>query len=253
MLVHLSDLHFGAEKQECLLAIEQFCEKHPVEIIAVSGDLTQRARRNQFLNCKTFLDGLNIPYLVVPGNHDIPLYYIWNRIFKPFSGYCSFFGKTENILETANFYLIGVNSIRPRYHTKGFISLAQLNDVSEKLKYAPENKLKLIVVHQPFYVAQDKGHGYKDCPKYAQTALEQWCKYDLFGLLHGHLHLTGIYDLTKIYRLDACSIFDIHSGTSTSWRLRQQEPNGFNVIFKNGCIEHYVFDEENSEFILRKT
>lgn len=77
MLVHLSDLHFGAEKQECLLAIKQFCGKHPVEIIAVSGDLTQRARRNQFLNCKTFLDGLNIPCLATT----IFLFIIYGIVF----------------------------------------------------------------------------------------------------------------------------------------------------------------------------
>jgi 3',5'-cyclic AMP phosphodiesterase CpdA len=44
MLLHLSDLHFGTEKPECLLAIQQFCREHSIEVIAVSGDLTQRAR-----------------------------------------------------------------------------------------------------------------------------------------------------------------------------------------------------------------
>lgn len=82
MLLHLSDLHFGTEKPECLTAIEDFCRQHRPEVIVVSGDLTQRARFIQFYNCKQFLESLNVPYLVVPGNHDIPLYHLWNRFFR---------------------------------------------------------------------------------------------------------------------------------------------------------------------------
>ncbi len=81
MLLHLSDLHFGTEKQECLDAIAAFCREHEPEVIVVSGDLTQRARFTQFYSCKQFLDSLGIPYMVIPGNHDIPLYHLWNRFF----------------------------------------------------------------------------------------------------------------------------------------------------------------------------
>ncbi len=81
MLLHLSDLHFGTEKPECLIAIEKFCQEHQPELIVVSGDLTQRAKFIQFYNCRQFLDSLKIPYIVVPGNHDISLYNLWNRFF----------------------------------------------------------------------------------------------------------------------------------------------------------------------------
>lgn len=70
MLLHLSDLHFGTEIEACLDAIRLFCTQHRPEVIVVSGDITQRARYQQFYKCRQFLDSLNIPYLVVPGNHD---------------------------------------------------------------------------------------------------------------------------------------------------------------------------------------
>ena len=60
-----------------------FCTKHKPEVIVVSGDITQRARYQQFYKCRQFLDSLNIPYIVVPGNHDIPLYHVWNRFSHP--------------------------------------------------------------------------------------------------------------------------------------------------------------------------
>ena len=52
------------------------------------------------------LDSLNIPYIVVPGNHDIPLYHVWNR-FSPFTRYQYFFGQLEPTLETEHFILLG--------------------------------------------------------------------------------------------------------------------------------------------------
>lgn len=50
MLLHLSDLHFGTEKKECLEAIRDFCIQQQPEVIVVSGDITQRAKYEQFLN-----------------------------------------------------------------------------------------------------------------------------------------------------------------------------------------------------------
>ena len=67
MILHLSDLHFGTERPECLEAIQQFCRDHALEAVVVSGDLTQRARLGQFFACKRFLEQLNTPYLVIPG------------------------------------------------------------------------------------------------------------------------------------------------------------------------------------------
>jgi hypothetical protein len=84
----------------------------------------------QFFACKRFLDQLNTPYLVIPGNHDIPLYHLWNRLFTPFTRYQLFFGELEPVLETEHFYLIGVNSIRRRYHTKGIYHLSRFKGLT---------------------------------------------------------------------------------------------------------------------------
>lgn len=250
MLLHLSDLHFGTEKPECLMAIQQFCRDHSIEAIAVSGDLTQRARFLQFLSCKYFLERLNLPYLVVPGNHDIPLYHVFNRVFSPFARYQAFFGALEGVLETEHFYLLGVNSIRRRHHTKGHISLAQIQEIDARLRSAPAHKLKIVVVHQPFYTSPEDGHAVKDCPVLGRMALEIWGQQGLFGLLHGHLHQTAYYDLNRIYQLGLDHpVFEIHAGTATSHRLRKGQPNSFNVVTTQGGLQHYVFDVQSREFI----
>lgn len=255
MLLHLSDLHFGTEREVCIQAIRQFCQQYRPEVMVVSGDLTQRARFKQFYACRQFLDSLSVPYLVVPGNHDIPLYHVWNRFFSPFVRYQMFFGHLETTLETEHFYLIGINSIRRRYHTKGHISLTQIQETYQKLQHAPAHKIKLVVFHQPFYTSSPRAgiHENKDCPILGKIALQQWGKTGLFGILHGHLHQTAVYDLTQIYHLDIDHpIYDIHAGTAVSSRLHHDSSNSFNVILENGTIQHYWFDEPSKQFKLHQ-
>lgn len=249
MLLHLSDLHFGTEREVCIRAIQRFCQQYRPEAIVVSGDLTQRARLKQFLACRKLLDQLSVPYLVVPGNHDIPLFHVWNRFFSPFERYQTVFGRLEQTLETEHFYVVGLNSIRRRYHKRGHISPNQIHSTYAQLKNAPPHKIKLVVFHQPFYISTDIQEG-KDCPVLGKMALEKWGETGLFGLLHGHLHQTRVYNLTEIYQLKLNHpIYDIHAGTAISSRLHHDSRNSFNVILDDGVIEHYWFNEQSKQFV----
>ena len=251
MLLHLSDLHFGTERPACLAAIQEFCREQQPELVVVSGDLTQRARYREFFHCKQFLDSLNCPYLVVPGNHDIPLYHVWDRIFNPFTRYQLFFGNMEMTLETEHFYVIGVNSIRRRYHTRGHISLEQIQQIDQILKQAPADKIKIIAAHQPFYTPPDDPHGIKDCPLLGRMALEVWSQSGLKALLHGHLHQSAVFDLNSLYHLGAGHpVLDIHAGTATSYRLHHALSNSFNVIDKQADVRHYQFNLQQARFEL---
>ncbi len=250
MLLHLSDLHFGTEKVACLTAIQKFCAEQPVELIAVSGDLTQRARVLQFWHCKQFLDSLKLPYIVVPGNHDIPLFNVWNRLTRPFGIYHSFFGNSDTVMQSAHFYVVGLNSIRRRHHTRGSISEAQIRATQQQLAAAPAHKIKLVMLHQPFYSAPDDPHGNKDCPTSARLALKYWSSAGLMGVLHGHLHQIGVFNLNKIYALKTAKpIYDIHAGTACSSRLHLGTSNSFNTISPQGAINHYVFDSTTQQFV----
>ncbi|MCH4247075.1 MAG: metallophosphoesterase [Acinetobacter populi] len=243
MLLHLSDLHFGTEQPDRVAAVRQFCLDYQPELIVVSGDLTQRARFHQFYLCKQFLESLQCPYLVVPGNHDIPLYHVWRRFFSPFNRYQLFFGSPENVMQTEHFYVIGVNSIRPSHHTKGYVSTEQILRVTQLLQQAPKHLLKFIVVHQPFYTEPDDKHGSKDCPVLGEIALQHWAKVGLNGLLHGHLHQSAVYHLNQLYQLPgAQDVLDIHAGTALSFRLHHGQQNGFNLIYPDGQIDGFLFN-----------
>ena len=86
-IVHLSDLHFGRLDERIIAPlVERITAIHP-DLIAVSGDLTQRARRRQFQQASAFLGRLPFAKVVVPGNHDVPLFNVAARLFDPFGGY----------------------------------------------------------------------------------------------------------------------------------------------------------------------
>src|SRR5207253_1287181 len=73
-IVHLSDVHFGRVDAAIVAPLVDTIRAIAPDLVAVSGDLTQRARRAQFRAARAFLDRLPVPQLVVPGNHDVPLF-----------------------------------------------------------------------------------------------------------------------------------------------------------------------------------
>ena len=82
-IAHLSDIHFGrVDEQVVARAVEKINELEP-DLVVVSGDLTQRARTREFAAARDFLDSLPKPQLVVPGNHDVPLYNVFDRFARP--------------------------------------------------------------------------------------------------------------------------------------------------------------------------
>ncbi|SEL19716.1 metallophosphoesterase family protein [Acinetobacter sp. DSM 11652] len=251
MILHLSDLHFGTEQQDCLDAITHFVAEHLIEAVVVSGDLTQRARFSQFYHCKKFLEELNVPYIVIPGNHDIPLFHLWRRFLSPFHRYKLFFGEMEQTLETEHFYIIGINTIHPKYHTKGRITEFQIQEIDQKMKLAPQDKLKILLTHQPFYSGDHGINMSKDRPKNTEKALKTWASSGLNAILHGHLHVSAVYDLNKIFQLNAQHpILDIHAGTATSHRLHHDFSNSFNLIDEKLKVREYRFDSRFKKFYL---
>ena len=86
-LAHISDLHFGRLDRAVLPALARAIRAARPDVVVVSGDLTQRARRREFAEAREFLDCLPEPQIVVPGNHDVPLYDVASRWLRPLASY----------------------------------------------------------------------------------------------------------------------------------------------------------------------
>ena len=115
LVLHLSDTHFGTEQSEVCEALLHLALEVRPDVVILSGDITQRARREQFAAARRFLETLAAPVkLVIPGNHDIPLFNLAARLFNPYGNYRRAFGsELEPQFSSKDLLVIGVNTTRP--------------------------------------------------------------------------------------------------------------------------------------------
>jgi 3',5'-cyclic AMP phosphodiesterase CpdA len=228
-IVHISDVHFGhADDVVAREVFEKVSELSP-DLLVVSGDLTQRARREQFSQARVFLDQFPMPKLIVPGNHDVPLYNVIARFAQPYKHYNEFFGEDhEPWYFDGELAVAGVNTVRSLVIKGGRINEEQVERLRSRLGEIDDKVLKIVVSHHPFdlpYEFDDDdivGRAEKFMPELAN------CGADLF--LAGHLHVSAITNSSRRYNLaNGRSALVIQAGTATSTRERGQE-NSFNLL-----------------------
>ena len=113
IVVHLSDLHFGRVDPRLVPPLVRTIHAIAPHLVAISGDLTQRASRRQFEQARAFLQQLPFQKLIVPGNHDVPLYNIAARFLSPFGPYRRYIQRDlEPVLVDEDMIVAGLNSAR---------------------------------------------------------------------------------------------------------------------------------------------
>lgn len=227
LIVHLSDLHFGALRAEIIEPlIAAVTALHP-DLIAVSGDLTQRARPRQFIEAREFLARLSAPQIVVAGNHDVPLYNLLQRFGRPLARYRRYISaQTEPMFRDDEIAVLGINTARSLTFKSGRVNARQLAQARERL--APlAGVSKIIVTHHPFDLpAEYPDHALVGRARLAMAQLAH-CGIDLF--LAGHHHVGLALPSTLRFKVSGHAALLVQAGTATSTRCRG-EMNSFNVL-----------------------
>ncbi len=146
-IAHLSDLHFGRTDDAVLLSLRETIREAKPDFVVVSGDLTQRARRREFREARDFLGTLAFPQVVVPGNHDVPLYNVYMRAFHPLTRFRRFFGEHSPFLADEELAIVGVNTARSLTFKDGRINHEQLEEVRRRLAPIGEQVTRIVVCH----------------------------------------------------------------------------------------------------------
>lgn len=219
-IIHFSDLHFGRIQHQVLVDLNHYLQENQdwINLVIITGDLTQRAKKEQFIAAKEFLSKLSVPVFVVPGNHDVPLYNLFLRFFTPYSRFKKYMGNLiSNYYEDDHIAIFGLWTVNPLSVQEGKISESDILAVTEKFKKVPEHKIKILAGHHPIATYEE--------PK-IKKLFEKLIELKPDFLMWGHDHQSSIkyYDeKTKMLPLM------LASGTTISSRVRQ-EANSFNLI-----------------------
>ena len=227
-LVHLSDLHFGRIDEALIDPLTAQIESLKPDVVVVSGDLTQRARTEQFRDARRFLDTLAAPRIVVPGNHDIPLHNIFNRFLRPLQKYQRHITQDlEPFYSDDEIAVIGINTARSLTFKNGRINESQMDRICQRLSALQGPITKIVVTHHPFDLPLHLGDQHLVGRATAAMNVFASCRIDM--LLAGHLHASHAGDTSERYQCGDYSAIAVQAGTATSTRGRG-ESNSFNII-----------------------
>ena len=248
-LIHLSDLHFGRADHVIIQPLLDFITTTKPDLVAVSGDLTQRARIREFLQARDFLDAIPFPKVVVPGNHDVPLYNVFARLFRKLDRFRRFVSEDlEPFYFDSEIAAAGVNTARALTGKNGRVGRQQLEKLRARFAAVPGQIVKIVVTHHPFDLPP--GVVGDRVVLQAESAMKNLAQIPVDMLLAGHFHVAGTTRTTMRYKIESFAALIIASGTAISTRGRGQ-PNSLNVIEINAptvLITQYGWEPASHTF-----
>ena len=248
-LVHLSDLHFGRVDPELLAPLREQVERIAPDVLVVSGDLTQRARPEQFEEARAFLDTLPGPQIVVPGNHDISLYNVFRRFALPLARYKRYItDDLDPVYVDDEIAVLGVNTARSLTIKDGRVSRRQVEGIRKCLSGLDPALTRIIVTHHPFDLPEHFEE--RDLVDRAPMAMKVFAESGVDILLAGHMHASHAGSTAERYQISEYAALVVQAGTATSTRGRG-EVNSFNVIRveqQKVEIDRYGWDVVHKDF-----
>jgi 3',5'-cyclic AMP phosphodiesterase CpdA len=230
LLFHLSDIHFGLEDNKALDWVRQEIAERRPDAVAITGDLTMRARHHEFAAACRWIDSLDAPVTVEIGNHDMPYFNLAERFFDPYRRFHSIKRLIEREIDLPGIAIVPLKTAvraQPRLNwSKGWVSRSALRKCLAAIDALPKGHKALVAVHHPLREVGTKGTALTHGGSKALTELAR--RSAVLAVLSGHVH--DPFDL--IEQTPAGPVRMIGAGT-LSQRLRSTPPS-FNELQWNG-------------------
>ncbi|MEZ4700081.1 MAG: metallophosphoesterase [Rhodothermales bacterium] len=241
-IAHLSDLHFGRiAYPEIVDALLAEIERSDVDLVAISGDLTQRALPTQYREAARMLASLRVPSIVVPGNHDVLAW--WrpvSRIVRPLSRYHRYISNDlTTSFENETVAVLGINSAHGGTIKGGRISRRSREAIRSFFIGRPATTFKTLVVHHQLtsidaLLPHDVARG-------GAAALDVARQVGVDLILCGHLHVSHVESLKRTPENGRLVIASAGTVTSDRGRRTNRNKNYYNLI--DILSDHFIVTE----------
>ena len=243
-IAHISDLHFGRIAHPGIVeALTAEVNTASVDLVVLSGDLTQRARPHEFEAAQAMLAAIEPPTLVVPGNHDVyPWWRPLKRLRTPLERYKRRI--TEDLapsFEAEGVAVLGISTAHGATIKGGRITNGDRAAIRDYFAGAPDAVLRVLVLHH--HLTKIRRVGRHDVARQARKTLDAAAEAGVHLILCGHLHVSHIETLT----VDRRRIVVASAGTATSNRWR--EPTGPVNFYNRITVEPGAFAVEERRFV----
>lgn len=251
-VIHGSDLHFGRPHDSAAAsAFRESILRLAPDLLVVSGDFTQRAKVAEFQEARAWLDALppHLPRVVTPGNHDVPLYRVAERLAAPFRNYREWIHpELDSVTRIPGATVVSLNSAAPRRAiVNGRLDPPQI-EFARRAFAGAGNDARIVVVHHHLAPAPDYE---RDTPlPGAPRILEAFEAMGVDLVMSGHLHRAYIGNSLDVYQgVDReRGVVVVQSGTTTSrrGRARERAKQSFNLVRVAGDrmeVVHYMLFE----------
>lgn len=189
LLFHLSDIHFGLEDNHALDWVKREISERKPDAVAITGDLTMRARQREFDAATTWIKSLEAPVTVEVGNHDLPYFNPIERFFDPYKRIRVISDKVEREIDLPGLAIIPLKTVRrwqPRLNwSKGWVTNAALDRCLTALDALPAGTQALVTVHHPLREVGTQGTA---LTMHGQKALNELAQRPVLAVLSGHVH-----------------------------------------------------------------
>ena len=229
-IAQISDLHFGRHSAAVAEDLLASLRAGDPDLVVITGDFTQRARRAEFIQARHFLNQIAQPKLVVPGNHDMPLYDLFRRFMTPLAKYHRYIspvGLTGDLFRDEEIAVLGLNTARRFTHKSGRISKEQISQIRRTFSDTPREVFKALATHHP--LGFPRGERSLELAGRSAPALEAIAAVGVHLLMSGHHHRALSGDREIGIRAKG-SVLILHAGTAISTRARGTEGNSYNLI-----------------------
>ncbi len=237
---HCSDLHFGHPAvPEQYEAMEALIQERRYDVVAISGDLSQRARSGEFQRARAFIKHAErvSKVICIPGNHDVqwwkaPLGLGDEReMFAVYRRYID--DDIEPVLRVPGVIFAGLNTshgvVRQSLTWRlrdisiiGIVRRSQLERLRQLFADAAPSDVRVVVMHHnPVKGEISQRHGLKD----TKRALGAFAEMEVDLVLCGHDHQDAIHYIEHTKRGTVIST----AGTVSN-RMRGGRPSSVNSI-----------------------